>query len=130
MCCQELSLGFFSEGKDAVANFEILESDGLPIFHEFRLIVNQHDSFTLAGITDLELILINRDDGAENSLSGVLKTLHFIGSGASNGLRHEVLVGVGLTPNRDPVSRFQILKLDILLSLAVASVLIHHHGLR
>ena len=123
-------MGFFSEGKYAVTNFEVLESDGLPIFHELRLIINQHGSFTLAGITDLELILIDRDDGAENSLASVLKTLYFIGSDSSNGLGHEFLVGVGLTSYKDLIPRFQIFELDILLSLAVARVFIHHHGLR
>jgi hypothetical protein len=58
-CCQELSLIFFSEGEDAVANLEVLEGDGLAVFHELSLIVNQDNPLTLTGITDLELILID-----------------------------------------------------------------------
>jgi len=129
-CGQELSLGFFSEGEDAVAYLEVLERDGSAVLHELSLIINEDDSFTLAGISDLELILIDRHDFAENSLSGVLKTLHFLVSHASNGFGHELVVGVGLTSNRDVIPRFQVFELDFLLSLAVASAFIHHHGLR
>jgi len=126
-------LGFFSGGENAVADLEVLESDGLAVLHELSLLIDEDDFVPLAGISDLELILVDGCDFAENPLASVLKTLktlHFIGCGASNGLGHEFLVGVGLTPNRDLVSRFQIFELDILLSLAVVSVFIHHHRLR
>jgi len=127
---QELSLILTSHGEDAVADFEVLEGDGLAVFGELSLIVNCDSSFSLAGIVNLDLIFVDRDDSAENSFSSVRGALRFLRRDAANVLGYKLLVRIRLASNKNPVPRFQILELDVLLSLAVVGMVIHHHGLR
>ncbi|SPE28003.1 hypothetical protein SBA2_370044 [Acidobacteriia bacterium SbA2] len=127
---QEQSLILTSHGEDAVADFEVLEGAGLAVFDELSLVVNHDGSFSLARVVNLDLIFVDGDDGTENPLSSVPEALHFLRRDAANVLGYKLLVRVRLASNKNPVPRFQILKLDVLLSLAVVGVVIHHHGLR
>jgi hypothetical protein len=64
----ELAVGFFPHGKDAVADFEIFQRDGLTLFGERGLVIDYDDSFALAA-THFDLIPVNGKDFAARAVA-------------------------------------------------------------
>ena len=64
----ELAVGFFPHGKDAVADFEIFQGDGLTLFGEGGLVIDHDDSFALAA-THLDLVPVNGKNFAARAIA-------------------------------------------------------------
>src|SRR5271157_118882 len=152
----ELAVDIFPHGKDAVADLEVFQGDGLTFFGEGGLVIDHDDSFALAP-THLDLVPLNGKNLAAGAVArhapawahasagtswpttwpaATLKSLKLFRRDPIDPHGHYLLVSVGSPTHHDVVPDFQILQLDFLrlllprLPLAEVGLTVHHHGLR
>src|SRR5437773_6681890 len=88
----KLAAGLLAHRQNAVARFEVLQSDRLAVLHENRLVVDYDRLFTLPGVAEPDLVPIDGNDFPESPVAA--KALHFLARDTVHHKSHKLLVVV------------------------------------